>query len=104
LVSLPAHDEAPANLYSILIGASAVYTFSRTVYDMYRCSYSSDTIQEVYNIYFKPSVIIVYEKAASDAGVVANIASAAVLYSQDPLSPGITKLNSLKTTITGEPK
>lgn len=104
LASPPAHDEAPADLYSILIGAGAVYAFGRTVYGMYGGSYSSDAMQEVYNMCVKPSVVVAHEKAAGDAGVVANVASAAALYGQGAVGPGITELNSLKTTITGEPE
>lgn len=51
----------------------------------------------------KPSVVVAHEKAAGDAGVVA-LASAAAMYGQGAVGPGITELNSLKTTITAEPE
>ncbi|KAJ5385794.1 hypothetical protein N7509_008335 [Penicillium cosmopolitanum] len=52
----------------------------------------------------KPNVVVAHEKAAGNAGVVANVASAEALYGQGAVGPGITELNSLKTTITGEPE
>ena len=63
-----------------------------------------DAMQEIYDMCVKPSVVVAHEKAAGNAGVVANVASAASMYGQGAVGPGITELNSLKTTITAEPE
>lgn len=101
LTSPSALDGIPADLHCILIGAAAVYAFGRVVYDTYGGSFSYDAMQEVYNMCVKPSVVVAHETAAGGAGVVA---SAATMYGQGAVGPGITDLNSFKTTITGEPE
>jgi hypothetical protein len=49
----------------------------------------------------KPSEVVTHEKAAGNSGTVA---SAAAKFGQDAIGSGITELNSVKTTITGQEK
>ena len=48
----------------------------------------------------KPTEVVAHEKAAGANGVVA---SAAAMFRQGAVGPGITDLNSVKTTITAKP-
>lgn len=87
----------------ILIGAGVVLSFGRAVYNTYGGYFTTDAMQEIYNMCVKPSEVVAHEKAAGDAGTVA---SAAAQFGQGAVGPGITELNTVtvKTTITGQPE
>jgi hypothetical protein len=65
--------------------------------------FTTDAMQEIYNMCVKPVEVVADEKSAGDAGTVA---SAAAMFGQGAIGPGITDLNTVivKTTITGQPE
>lgn len=84
---------------TLLVGSEAIYAFGRSS-ELRGGEFSYDLYQEMNDLCVKRKEVVAYEKGAGVNGVVA---SAASMYGQGAVGPGITELNTVTKTITAAP-
>ncbi|KAJ5424840.1 glycoside hydrolase [Penicillium cf. griseofulvum] len=85
---------------ALMAGADVVWTYGRMMSKEYGAVFSNDYYQEQEDMCVKKNVVVSYEKQAGVNGV---IASAANMFGQGAVGPGITELAKYKTTMTAKP-